>query len=791
MGIAVKLKGKTEAELVAENPTLLDRQLCFATDKSNFKVGPGEWNSLDYWINAGTPQPARYFISEADLNTQLDPESEDRYPGEYAFVQGTEVVTIYTWNPTTEEWGDTTQVVSFIVKQSVTAGDTDAVSGEAVYQHGQAFALTSHTHSTAESWLSDIVNALVASDNLLAMMNARLSQGPGINLTIEDGKIKITNTGDGEAGIGDFEGIGGDPLDNDALATEFGKYLKKYVWKTSSLVGTTRTFDFDNAPNPIFEISPTTENESWVFTNVPTDLTTAIQLQVVVNYAGITEFTAGLPALSGGAVHKETGTSNTITSMPLPTGKTSGYVSDVFAYRKADGGYNWIFGEGNTSTGTGDVPDWITATPSAGNLALDFDDSPTPFIGYVESGAVTWQTPTNVLADPKAVLATIQVQLASTSHAITLPANFEVKGTSKTSITLTGVSGDIITLNVLKRGTKYEIFYASDAVELAKALVADINTGTDDAKYITSLGLEGSKYLSQYLNKIYAVATGSANTYAVTLSPAVTAYPRVLAVQINVANTGASTINPNGLGAKSITKNGTSAVASGDLPANQIFLLVYDGTQYQVAGSIGSGGGGSGTVTSFSAGDLSPLFTTSEATSTTTPALSFAQVNQAANIIFAGPGSGGSAAPTFRALVLADFANNLITFAKLQTIGANKHLGNVSGGGNIQELDGVELFEAFDSTTTTDTSYSMLATDRNINVTDTTAARTITLINPASVPRNWPIEVLDESDAAGTNNITIVTASGTIRGNALINANGGSRKYKSNGTNRWHLIASS
>jgi len=60
-----------------------------------------------------------------------------------------------------------------------------------------------------------------------------------------------------------------------------------------------------------------------------------------------------------------------------------------------------------------------------------------------------------------------------------------------------------------------------------------------------------------------------------------------------------------------------------------------------------------GTVTNFSAGNLSPLFTTSVSNSSTTPALSFALSNAAANTVFAGP-NGGSGAPTFRALVAAD-----------------------------------------------------------------------------------------------------------------------------------------
>lgn len=53
-----------------------------------------------------------------------------------------------------------------------------------------------------------------------------------------------------------------------------------------------------------------------------------------------------------------------------------------------------------------------------------------------------------------------------------------------------------------------------------------------------------------------------------------------------------------------------------------------------------------GTVTDFSAGDLSPLFTTTEATTTTTPALSFVLSTAPANTFF-GNGTGSTATPTF------------------------------------------------------------------------------------------------------------------------------------------------
>jgi hypothetical protein len=119
-------------------------------------------------------------------------------------------------------------------------------------------------------------------------------------------------------------------------------------------------------------------------------------------------------------------------------------------------------------------------------------------------------------------------------------------------------------------------------------------------------------------------------------------------------------------------------------------VLTWDGSAWVSSAPSG----GTGTVTSFSAGDLSPLFTTSEATVTTTPALSFAQVNQNANLIFAGPATGAAAAPTFRALALADIANSLITYAKIQNISADKRiLGNVSGAaGAIAELTAAQVY---------------------------------------------------------------------------------------------------
>lgn len=72
-----------------------------------------------------------------------------------------------------------------------------------------------------------------------------------------------------------------------------------------------------------------------------------------------------------------------------------------------------------------------------------------------------------------------------------------------------------------------------------------------------------------------------------------------------------------------------------------------------VFSSTASGGGG-GSVTSFSAGNLSPLFTTNVATATTTPALSFTIAQAASGQFVAGPISGSAANLALRALATSD-----------------------------------------------------------------------------------------------------------------------------------------
>lgn len=70
-----------------------------------------------------------------------------------------------------------------------------------------------------------------------------------------------------------------------------------------------------------------------------------------------------------------------------------------------------------------------------------------------------------------------------------------------------------------------------------------------------------------------------------------------------------------------------------------------------------------------------------------TAGLGFAVQN--ANKVLAGPTTGADATPTFRALVTADIANDLVTYAKIQNVSAASRLlgrGSASGAGDVEEI---------------------------------------------------------------------------------------------------------
>lgn len=94
-------------------------------------------------------------------------------------------------------------------------------------------------------------------------------------------------------------------------------------------------------------------------------------------------------------------------------------------------------------------------------------------------------------------------------------------------------------------------------------------------------------HMSDYTLQVpFVVCTGLANTYTAVLNPAPPslAVGLALCVKINAANTGASTININGLGAKAILDSKGNVITAGKLRLNGVYTLRYDGSSFILQG---------------------------------------------------------------------------------------------------------------------------------------------------------------------------------------------------------------
>lgn len=108
--------------------------------------------------------------------------------------------------------------------------------------------------------------------------------------------------------------------------------------------------------------------------------------------------------------------------------------------------------------------------------------------------------------------------------------------------------------------------------------------------------------LSSGVLSVAPVSTGSANAYVVTQAPVIAAYVtgQHYSFLANFTNSGSATAD-FGPGAKTIKKNGTANIASGDIISGMAVDLVYDGTNLQMQSQIGNPASG-GTVTSIATG---------------------------------------------------------------------------------------------------------------------------------------------------------------------------------------------
>ena len=105
---------------------------------------------------------------------------------------------------------------------------------------------------------------------------------------------------------------------------------------------------------------------------------------------------------------------------------------------------------------------------------------------------------------------------------------------------------------------------------------------------------DGLAYALQRGTMNYVADAEVSDTYVATYVPAVAALVTgmVIHFKANTVNTGACTLNVNGLGAIAIKKRHDTDPANGDIEAGQIVTVVYDGTNFQMQSQVATGPAG-------------------------------------------------------------------------------------------------------------------------------------------------------------------------------------------------------
>ena len=156
-------------------------------------------------------------------------------------------------------------------------------------------------------------------------------------------------------------------------------------------------------------------------------------------------------------------------------------------------------------------------------------------------------------------------------------------------------TGQPVVTGTTVSSTAFNTLTADLATGLTTALTKDgQSTPTANIKLgafkITNLGAATLASDAARLDQIQGggaftfVTVAGTDTITGTTSPTLTAYATGNQFSFLVANTntGAVTINVDALGAKAITRTGTTALVAGDMVAGQAVEIIYDGTRFQL-----------------------------------------------------------------------------------------------------------------------------------------------------------------------------------------------------------------
>jgi len=155
-------------------------------------------------------------------------------------------------------------------------------------------------------------------------------------------------------------------------------------------------------------------------------------------------------------------------------------------------------------------------------------------------------------------------------------------------------SGQPVVANTVISTTVFNALTADLATGLSTCITKDGQT-TPTANIpmgtfkITGLGVGSAATDSATLGQVQASTTklitvSGTDTITGTLSPGLTAYTagQMFYFVAGGANTGAVTLNIDGLGSRNMTRHGSVALVAGDILSGEVSVVVYDGTRFQL-----------------------------------------------------------------------------------------------------------------------------------------------------------------------------------------------------------------
>lgn len=241
--------------------------------------------------------------------------------------------------------------------------------------------------------------------------------------------------------------------------------------------------------------------------------------------------------------------------------------------------------------------------PHAGQSVFILSDAPQVFVKYVTLENTETITGLKTFTEATRPKLTADIDTSVNENLVTFGqlSRTAFAGVNNATLTVKGIV-EIATTAEINAGTSLggtgaSVVVRPDQLQASIYFTQLPNANQAAALVSTQAPSAANKYITQKdLQKgleLYGTSATGNDSYAVTLSPAVTAYSdaEVFHVEVDTANTGPCSLNVNGLGAIPIKKyiaSGISDPETGDILANQTITVLYLGGNFILLSRLAS-----------------------------------------------------------------------------------------------------------------------------------------------------------------------------------------------------------